>query len=227
MSAFPAGMTKIIVYVPKTLKRRAKDAAELRVCSLSDVVREGLILRVDQILNATPIESNRVDDKRSVERVHAATPFGDRPAPQVIIQPPQDRIEILFSRHANRLIASLSDPATRDKRQAEALAEIKRMAPLRYGDENKIVAKLEEIIAERLTRMAAQDEAAMARATGEPIEEPPTPPPPTRTETLQHMMELLRSGSPPSAHDDLTGTALKTPIKTRPLISSKPNPEEE
>lgn len=161
-------------YLPAELKKRAKVVAKRIGSTLSDLIRAALLERVETFEAKFHAEEER--KRQEVERKRQARtlrPLGDPLAPKrstlapaafearppaelgadedegktSVERAPADLAE-LYYHHARRILEKWDDVAERRLRLGEAVADIKRQAPLRCPPDDEIRALVEAALVE-------------------------------------------------------------------------------
>ncbi|MES2179855.1 MAG: hypothetical protein V4550_18485 [Gemmatimonadota bacterium] len=127
---------------------------------MSDIIRDALKGEVNAFETKEREEEARVAETK--RKPSGIVPLEQRPAIEMPAVAALDRLAPVFEKHALRIAAAYDKPEELAVLQREAFAAIKKMAPLTYADDEKIIARLDALIAER----------AAMEAEAETVEQP-------------------------------------------------------
>lgn len=119
---------------------------------------------------------------------NSVTPLDQRPVVEIPTAKAIDRLAGIFDEHATKILAVANDPSQVVLRQQEAFAAIRRMAPLTYVNETKIIERLEAVIAEKVS-LETPDEPAPQEH--QPALRPPPAPAPAPTVAPEAFAAML------------------------------------
>lgn len=195
----------ITVNLPIALHRRAVKARDRLKKNVNQQIRDALAAFLDEEDAKFLAEEKRRAEEKLARRAISGrvlgrlgeSPLGPRRRDSTVDEaPPFDPLEETYRRHAT-LIAAVVASATTDPREkrlrvAEAVAEIKRLAPLTHPPDAAIVSELER----RVIELRGVTPATVAIA--------PAPPPATNS-TFDAAMRFV---------DELTGMTVPAKVRT-------------
>lgn len=156
----------ITVGMPPDLLRRAKVQAKRLHTSIGQLIREGLLERLEFLEAKERIEEERKSEKTqssrklpTLEERHAvklagttttvatppATPTtrAARPDEVATVLPP---LEAVYQTEARKIFEALDDPIEKRLRTVEAIANVKKVHPLTYPADGEILLNLERAV---------------------------------------------------------------------------------
>lgn len=198
---------------PRKLRDRAHAIAKKYRTSTTKLVNEGLTERLKQIEAEERAEEARQREdkltKKAGTQARSLGRMGDNPlAPahadlspsatgEIIEQPVTDRFEPFYTAHAQLIFSALENPREKQLRVAEAVAAVKRHAPLTHPADSEILAALEKrVIDLRAAHLAANPPPPA------PTVSLASPPPPAPTRMIDNLVNrVLNIASIKSAGD--------------------------
>lgn len=203
----------IVTNVPASLHKRAKIVAKKRHTTLAQFARDAVEEKVVQFEEK---EREEKTERKTAPRIRGAASLEERPTVEVNVDGPTDRLAPIFDEHARRIMEVASNPTEVLRRREEAFAAIRKLAPLTYADDRKIVARLETLIAERASEQSAPTEPSVDEPA---LRVPQLAPPPGEgsTPSIEELLAPLKrlfnrtSEEDVSADDPLVGKPIKEP----------------
>ncbi len=209
---------RVAADIPRDLHRDVKIVGKRTRMSVAAVITAALYAHVKQF-----VQSERERKEESVAKPKrepsTVTQLGERTV-DVVSDGPIDRLAPIFDQHARRIMEVFNQPQVVLIRQQEAFAAIRRLAPLTYADDAKIVMRLEAIIAEK----AAQEEntelppsTSLSPLVSSAVQ---TPNPNTIAETIGALAKILQPQAPPMIpiEDPLIGTKIKGRVRNHAAL---------
>ena len=194
---------------------------------MASLVRASLEEKLDQLdakeTAAQEREAEALKPKRKTNTVAGIVPLDQRPGVDLEIPKAVDRLASIFKLHAERIAEVVHDPQALRDREREALAAIRRIAPLTYGDDEKIVARLESYISEKaLLEMEMPPTPTTARSQA------PTVTPTDVSNPFEALSKLAQLMTPqPTADDPLVGKSINVSrIRSRTVIQDDSHEDE-
>lgn len=149
-------------YMPTELRERARRVAKKLRTSTVQILRDGLVERLD-MLEAKMREQKDRDraDKEETRTMRTMRKLGEKLPPLASPPPPAppsgssealgapaevDRFAAIYEQHGRKIFEALDSPLEKHARTMEAVAAVKRAAPLTCPSDYRILEALERVV---------------------------------------------------------------------------------
>lgn len=172
---------QILTYVPVNIRSRAKTVAKKIRSTVSQIVRDGFVEKVEYYEEKLRAEAEREAEKETSHKKSRDTrklgmPLDGAPTPPpstppgaepIAVSPIADDLDAIYDAHAAKILDAMEkSPNEKRLRAAEAISAIKHRAPLTHPPEREILAELEV----RILRLRAARPASPQLAPEQPKE---------------------------------------------------------
>lgn len=110
---------------------------------MAQLIRDSLDSKIDEFeIRLREEERERQEKKKQFMPYRTPVEFP--------VEPPVDRLAPVFQQYAVKIARTLHNPVERTRAEQEAFAAIKRIAPISYSNNDKIIARLDMLVSEML-----------------------------------------------------------------------------